>query len=99
MRFPVVTITLADVVQSFHCEDSCPDPAHLFVDVLAKVGHVNNASSIVQTRISQVFPEIFEHGQRNLSRVCVHSAPHSEQTFETILLSTVHPNLCNCEHS
>jgi hypothetical protein len=49
-------------VQSFHFEARCPYPAHLFVDVLAKVGYVKNAISIVQTRISQVFPEIFEHG-------------------------------------
>ncbi len=57
-----MTITLADFVQSIHCKAGCPYPAHLFIDVLAKVGYVKNATSIVQTRISQVFPEIFEHG-------------------------------------
>ena len=70
MRFPIVTITLEDVlhmtivvaVQSIHCEAGCPYPAHLFIDVLAKVGYVTNATSIVQTRISHVFPETFEHG-------------------------------------
>ena len=30
----------------------CPDPAHLFVDVLAKVGYVEDTTPIVQSRIS-----------------------------------------------
>jgi hypothetical protein len=81
MRFSVVSITLADVVQSFHGEDGCPYPAHLFIDVLAKIGYIDNASSIVQASIGQIFPEIFEHGQRNLPCVCVQSAPHSERMF------------------
>jgi hypothetical protein len=68
MSFPIVAITLEDVlpmpivVQSIHCETGCPYPAHLFIDVLAKVGYVKNATPIVQTRISHVFPEISEHG-------------------------------------
>jgi hypothetical protein len=68
MSFPIVTITLEDVlpmaivVQSIHYETGCPYPAHLFMDVLAKVGYVKNATPVVQTRISQVFPETFEHG-------------------------------------
>jgi hypothetical protein len=70
MSFPIVTITLsledvlpmAIVVQSIHYETRCPYPAHLFMDVLAKVGYVKNATPVVQTRISQVFPETFEHG-------------------------------------
>jgi len=56
MRFPIVTVTFEDVlrmavdaVQSSHCEAGCPYPAHLFIDVLAKVGYVTNATSIVQT--------------------------------------------------
>jgi hypothetical protein len=69
MRFPIVTIALADVlsiaivvaIQSIYCEAGCPYPAHLFIDVLAKVGYVKNATSIVQTRIGEVFPESFEH--------------------------------------
>jgi hypothetical protein len=70
MRFSTVTITLADAlpvaivvaVQSVHCKGVCPYPAHLFIDVLAKVGYVKNATSIVQVRINQVSPEAFEHG-------------------------------------
>jgi hypothetical protein len=68
MRFPIVTITLEDVlpmpivVQSIHYETGCPYSANLFIDVLAKVGYVTNATSIVQTRISHVFSETFEHG-------------------------------------
>jgi len=60
MRFLVVTITLSDVlpmaivvaVQSIHCEAGCPYPAHQFIDVLAKVGYVKNATAIIHTRIS-----------------------------------------------
>lgn len=70
MRFSIVTIALADVlpmaiivaVQSIHGKAACPYPAHLFIDVLAKVGDVKNATSIVQTRVSEVIPESFEHG-------------------------------------
>jgi hypothetical protein len=32
-------------------KNGCPYPAHLFIDVLAKVGYVENAASIIQTRI------------------------------------------------
>jgi hypothetical protein len=56
MRFPIVTITLPDVlpvaivvaVQSIHCKGVCPYPAHLFIDVLAKVGNVEDATAIVK---------------------------------------------------
>ena len=54
----VVTVV---VVQPIHCIGGCPYPAHLFIDVLAKVSYVKNATSTVQTRISQVFSEAFEH--------------------------------------
>jgi hypothetical protein len=87
MRFPIVTITLADVlpmaivvavvtitladvspvaivvaVQSIHYNGVCPYPAHLFIDVLAKVGYVKNPTSIFQVCINQVSPEAFEQG-------------------------------------
>ena len=70
MRFPVVTMTLADVlpvaivvaVQSIHYKGVCPYSAHLFIDVLAKIGYVKNATSIVQVCIHQVCSEAFEHG-------------------------------------
>jgi len=69
MSVPVVTTALADdlpvavvvAVQSIQYKGVCPDPAHLFIDVLAKVGYVKNAPAIVQVRINQVFPEAFEH--------------------------------------
>ena len=59
MRFPVVTMTLADVlpvaivvaVQSIHYKGVCPYSAHLFIDVLAKVGYVEDATAIVEMRI------------------------------------------------
>jgi hypothetical protein len=33
----------------------CPDPAHLFIEVLPKVGYVDDAAPIVETYVSQVF--------------------------------------------
>ncbi len=59
MRFPVVTIALPDVlpvtivvaVQSIQYEGICPYPAHLFIDVLANIGNVQDATSIVQARV------------------------------------------------
>jgi hypothetical protein len=70
MRFSIVTIPLPDVlpvaivvaVQSTRYEGVCPYPAHLFINVLAKVGYVKNASSIIQVRINQVSPEAVEYG-------------------------------------
>ena len=32
----------------------CPDPTHLFIDVLAKVGDVKDTTSVSEARISQV---------------------------------------------
>jgi hypothetical protein len=70
VHFPVVTIILTDVlpvanlvpVQSIHHKGVCSYPPHLFIDVLAKVGYVKNATAYVQVRIDQVFPEAFEQG-------------------------------------
>jgi hypothetical protein len=82
MRFPIVTIILAEVlpvaivvaVQSIQYKGVCSYPAHLFVDVLAKVRYVKNATTVVQVRINQVFPEAFEQGQGDLSLVHVHDS-------------------------
>ncbi len=30
----------------------CPDPADLFIDILAKVGYVEDAATIVESRVS-----------------------------------------------
>ena len=69
LRVPIVTITLAVLpvaipaaVEAIRYHGVCPYPTHLFIDVLAKVGYVKNATSIVQVRINQVCPEAFEHG-------------------------------------
>ena len=56
MCFPVGAATLdealrvaiAVAVQRLRDMRVCPDPAHLFVDVLAKVGHVEDATPIVE---------------------------------------------------
>ena len=68
LRVPVVTIvlagalrvTIASAVQSIQHEGICSYPAYLFIDVLAKVGYVQNATSIIQVRINQIFPKAFE---------------------------------------
>jgi hypothetical protein len=90
MRFPVVTITLANVlpvavvvaVQSTHYQGVRPYPGHLFVDVLAKVSYVKNATSVAEMRINQIPPEAFEDGKGDLSFVCVHwNTLHCEELF------------------
>jgi hypothetical protein len=65
MRFPVtilgvLPVTIASAVQSVQHEGICSYPAYLFIDVLAKVGYVKNATSIIQVRINQIFPKSFE---------------------------------------
>jgi hypothetical protein len=78
-----VTIALDDVllvaivvaIQSSQYKGVCPYPAHLFIQVLAKVGYVKNATAIVQVRINQVLPEAFEHRERDLSLGRVHIHP------------------------
>jgi hypothetical protein len=68
MRVPIVTIAdalpvaIVVAVQSIHNKGVCPYPAHLFIDVLAKVGNVKNATSILQARIHQIISKAFEHG-------------------------------------
>ncbi len=68
LRVPIVTIVLTGLlpvaiivpVQSIHHKGVCPYTAHLFIDVLAKVGYVKNATSIIQVPINQIFPKAFE---------------------------------------
>jgi hypothetical protein len=63
LHFPVVAVALADVlpvaiaVAVQHLGDmcGCSDPGHLFVNVLAKIGYVEDTTPIVEARISQVF--------------------------------------------
>jgi hypothetical protein len=70
MGFPIVSIALAEAlpvtivvaVQSIHQKGVCPYPAHLFIDVLAKVGNVKNSTPIVQVCVHQIFSEAFEQG-------------------------------------
>ena len=52
-----VAITVA--VQRLRENRVCSDLTHLFIDVLAKVGHVEDATPILEARISQVFSQIF----------------------------------------
>jgi hypothetical protein len=57
----VLAVAIVVAEQIIDHKSGCPYPAHLFIDVLAKVGYVENAASIIQTRIRQVFPEVFQH--------------------------------------
>jgi hypothetical protein len=57
-----MSVAIVIPVQSIHYKGGCSYPAHLFIDVLAKVGYVKNATAIVQVRINQVFPQAFEQG-------------------------------------
>jgi hypothetical protein len=92
VRFPIVTIILADVfrvavvaaVQSIHYEGVCSYPAHLFIDVLAKVDYVKNATTVVQVRMNQVFSEAFEQGQGDLSLVHVHDSSTANSIFDSL---------------
>jgi hypothetical protein len=45
-----VAITVA--VQGRRDMGVCPDPAHLFIDVLAKVGYVEDTTPVVKSRVS-----------------------------------------------
>jgi hypothetical protein len=64
--FPVASI-LANVlsaaivvaVQLIEYKSVCSYPVHLFIDILAKVGDVKNATTVVQARINQILPEAF----------------------------------------
>jgi hypothetical protein len=65
MRFPIVladVLTSVVAVQFIHPKGVCPDSPHLFIDVLAKVGYVENPTSTVQVGIHQVSLKAFKHG-------------------------------------
>jgi len=55
--FPVAVVVAE---QSIRYQGVCPYPTHLFIDVLAKVGYIQNATAIVEVCINQVFPEAFD---------------------------------------
>src|ERR1700731_2883595 len=92
MYSPVVAVTPADFlpvavtapVQRLRDMRVCSDTSHLFVDVLAKVCYIEDATPIVEARISQVFSQTFEHGESNLPFVYVHK--------QTPLRTTIRPS-------
>lgn len=45
-------VAIAVAVQRRRDMGVCPDPAHLFIDVLAKVGYVEDTTPIIESRIS-----------------------------------------------
>jgi hypothetical protein len=95
----ILPVVVAVAVQSVPYKGICPYPAHLFIDVLAKVGHVKNAATIVQARINQVFPEAFEQRERDLSLVHVHNISTANSIFDNgMVLFLKNLNLCNFEH-
>jgi hypothetical protein len=52
MPLPAAIAVAVQRVRDMHV---CPDSAHLFIDVLAKVGYVEDATPIVKARIKQIF--------------------------------------------
>jgi len=67
MGFPIalaeaLPVAIVVAVKSIHYKGVRPYPAHLFIDVLTKVGYVKYAPSIVQVCIHQIFSEAFEEG-------------------------------------
>jgi hypothetical protein len=70
MSVPIVTTNLAGLLpvaivvttQSIHYKGVCPYATHLFIDVLAKICNVKNATSIVQACVDQIISEAFEQG-------------------------------------
>ena len=101
-----LTIAVADAlpvaiivaVQIGHCKGSRPYAAHHFVDVLAKVRYVKNATSISQVRIHQVRSKTFKDRQCDLLFVIVHDTPVKNVFDSCMVLSLMHFNLCNCDH-
>jgi hypothetical protein len=92
-------VPIVVAVQAIDYKGVCPYPAHLFIDVLAKVGYVKNATSIVQVRINQVSPELSSTDSGDLSFVHVHDRPHCEQRFaQQYAISSTYMKLCNFEH-
>jgi len=57
-----VTEAVFSIHYTIHYKSIGPYPAHLFIEVLAKVGYVKNPTSIFEVRINQVLPKAFEHG-------------------------------------
>ena len=58
----ILPVAIVLAIQSIRYKGVCPYPAHLFIDVLAKVSNVKNATSIVQARIHQIISKAFEQG-------------------------------------
>src|SRR5579864_2987113 len=76
-----------------------PYPAHLFIDVLAKVGYVKNATSIA--RRSQGRPGLCASEQPD-STICLVFVSIQHPTANDVAnngTSPVHLNLCNFDHS
>jgi hypothetical protein len=55
LSFPIVAANLlriAIAAQPASDVRVCPDPANLFIDILAKVGYVEDTTAIVESRVS-----------------------------------------------
>jgi hypothetical protein len=70
----------------------CPHPVHLFIEVLAKVGYIEDTTAVSEARICQVFSQTFEHRERNLPCIHVHNELPCEQrsyNFRVLRLCTL----------
>jgi hypothetical protein len=50
----VLPVAIAVPEQRFRDMRACPDPAHLFIQVLPKVGYIEDTAPIVEAGISQI---------------------------------------------
>ncbi len=66
--FIILTIALACtlsgpiLIQSIQNKCIRPYSAYLFIDILPQVGYVENASSVSEARISEVFSQALKYG-------------------------------------
>ena len=57
MRFPVtialgvLPVTIASAIQSIQHKGICSYPAHLFIDILAKIGYIEYTTPAIKMRI------------------------------------------------
>ena len=82
-----LSITISTAVKRRRDMRICPDAAHLFIDVLAKICYIEDATSIVEARISQVFSQTLEHGERYLPFVHIHNKHHCRRNSDDCRLA------------
>ena len=78
-------VAISVALQRLRDNRVCPDPARLFINVLAKVGYVEDATPIREARISQAFSSISSTDSAILPFVHIHSKLHKRKTLRPIV--------------